>query len=330
MSTTPPATMRAAQLTALGIENLRVLDLPVPEPAPGWVRLKVMAFGLNRSEYHSVTGLAEGMVLPRVLGIEACGVVDLDPDGILAPGTQAATVMGGMGRLFDGGYAQYVVVPRTQVLTFSSSLPWEIIGSVPETLQTAYGSLTTGLDLHDGDTLLVRGGTSALGLATGALARDRGCRVLATSRRKHGLDLLAARGLESLLDDGHLAPQVRRLVPGGVNGVLELVGVPTLKDSLRCAARHGTVCFTGMLSDSWTIDGFYPMDWIPNGVRLTAYSGQAADLPATELQRVLDRIEAGALDLLPVHSYSLEEVVQAQRDMAAGTHVGKLVGLPWA
>ena len=122
MSTTPP-TMRAAQLTAPGIENLRVLDLPVPEPAPGWVRLKVMAFGLNRSEYHSVTGLAEGMDLPRVLGIEACGIVDLDPDGILAPGTQAATVMGGMGRLFDGGYAQYVVVPRTQVLTFSSPCP---------------------------------------------------------------------------------------------------------------------------------------------------------------------------------------------------------------
>ena len=72
-----PSTMRAAVLTAPGIENLHVTDLPVPEPAAGQVRIKVMSFGLNRSEYHSVTGRAEGMSYPRVLGIEASGVVDL-------------------------------------------------------------------------------------------------------------------------------------------------------------------------------------------------------------------------------------------------------------
>lgn len=127
-----PSTMRAAVLTAPGIENLHVTDLPVPEPAAGQVRIKVMSFGLNRSEYHSVTGRAEGMSYPRVLGIEASGVVDLDPAGELAPGTQAATMMGGMGRSFDGGYAQYVVVPREQVITFSSPLEWDAIGSVPE------------------------------------------------------------------------------------------------------------------------------------------------------------------------------------------------------
>lgn len=223
---TIPATMRAAVLTAPGIENLAVTDLPVPQPQPGWVRIKVMAFGLNRSEYHSVTGQAGGMSYPRVLGIEASGVVDLDPDGVLAPGTQVATMMGGMGRAFDGGYAQYVVVPRGQVLPFTSGLDWATIGSVPETLQTAYGSLTTGLDLPGGGTLLVRGGTSALGLAAGALARDRGCRVLATSRREAGLEVLAGRGLEPVLDDGDVAGRVRELVPGGVDGVLELVGPP--------------------------------------------------------------------------------------------------------
>lgn len=86
MSTT---TMRAAVLTAPGLENLRVVDLPVPEPAPGWVRIRVMAFGLNRSEYHSVTGQAGGMSYPRVLGIEAVGVVDLDPDGALPEGPRS-------------------------------------------------------------------------------------------------------------------------------------------------------------------------------------------------------------------------------------------------
>lgn len=325
-----PSTMRAAVLTAPGIENLHVTDLPVPEPAAGQVRIKVMSFGLNRSEYHSVTGRAEGMSYPRVLGIEASGVVDLDPVGKLAPGTQAATMMGGMGRSFDGGYAQYVVVPREQVITFSSPLEWDVIGSVPETLQTAYGALTTALDLRSGQSLLVRGGTSALGLAAAALAVDRGCRVLATSRRRAGLELLAARGVEAVLDDGAVAGRVRKRLPGGVDAVLELVGAPTLRDCLAATAVHGTVCFAGMLSDSWTIPDFYPMDWIPTGVRLTTYAGEAHNLPATELQRVLDRIAAGALDLVPVHAYPLEDIVRAQQDMAAGTHVGKLVGLPWS
>lgn len=289
-----------------------------------------MAFGLNRSEYHSVTGQAGGMSYPRVLGIEASGVVDLDPDGALAPGTQVATMMGGMGRAFDVGYAQYVVVPRGQVLPFSSGLDWAAIGSVPETLQTAYGSLTTGLDLPGGGTLLVRGGTSTLGLAAGALAGDRGCRVLATSRREPGLEVLAGRGLEPAPDDGDVAGRVRELVPGGVDGVLELVGVPTLRDSLLATKVHGTVCFSGMLSDSWMIPDFYPMDWLSNGVCLSAYSSESSDLPAAEMQRVLDRIAAGALSLLPVGSYPLEEIVRAQEDMARGGAPAKLVGLPWA
>ena len=119
---TPP-TMLAARLSEPGsIDNLRVVELPVPTPPEGWVRLKVMAFGLNRSEYHSVHGMAEGMTFPRVLGIEASGVIDLDPEGTLEPGTQAVTMMGGMGRVFDGGYAQYFVVPRAQIITFRSAL----------------------------------------------------------------------------------------------------------------------------------------------------------------------------------------------------------------
>ena len=105
-ATTPP-TMLAARLSKPGsISNLHVVEPPIPAPPEGWVRLKVMAFGLNRSEHHSVHGMAEGVTFPRILGIEASGVIDLDPEGILAPGTQAVTMMGGMGRIFDGGYAQ--------------------------------------------------------------------------------------------------------------------------------------------------------------------------------------------------------------------------------
>src|SRR4029453_18866944 len=101
-------------------------------------------------------------------GIECVGVIDAAPGSDLQPGQQVAAMMGGMGRTFDGGYAEYTVVPRGQVIPFRSDLPWDVLGAVPETLQTAYGSLTVGLDLRKGQTLLVRGGTSSVGLAAAA------------------------------------------------------------------------------------------------------------------------------------------------------------------
>jgi NADPH:quinone reductase-like Zn-dependent oxidoreductase len=157
-------TMQAIVLSEPGpVENLEMKHLPLPEPPSGWVRIAVQAFGLNRSELHTRLGLAEGVTFPRVLGIECVGTIDTAPDSDLHPGQQVAAMMGGMGRTFDGGYAQYTIVPRSLVIPFHSDLPREILGALPETLQTAYGSLTTGLDLRSGQTLLIRGGTSALG-----------------------------------------------------------------------------------------------------------------------------------------------------------------------
>src|SRR2546430_925529 len=98
-------TMKAVVLSEPGpVENLEIKDLPIPEPPQGWVRIAVRAFGLNRSELHTRLGLAEGVTFPRVLGIEAVGVVAAAPDGEFEEGQQVATMLGGMGRTFDGGY----------------------------------------------------------------------------------------------------------------------------------------------------------------------------------------------------------------------------------
>jgi NADPH:quinone reductase-like Zn-dependent oxidoreductase len=278
--------MRAVVLSQPGgPENLVLSTLPLPRARPGWVRIAVRAFGLNRSELHTRLGLSQGVSFPRVLGIEAVGVIDELPDaesegesdGRLALGQQVATMLGGMGRVFDGGYAEYVVVPRHQVIPFDSSLPWAVLGAVPETLQTAHGSLSIGLDLQRGQTLLIRGGTSALGLAAATLAKDRGATVLATTRQPERAVALRAQGVDHvIIDDGQVARAVRAIVPGGVDAALELVGTPTLPDTLRATRVHGTVCFTGMLSNRWTVDEFYPIDYIPRGVRLTAYAGACA------------------------------------------------------
>ncbi len=158
--------MRAVVLDAPGPPDaLEIRHLPVPVPSPGWVLIEVKAFGLNRSELHTRLGLAQGVIFPRVLGIEATGVVAAAPGGEFQTGQQVAAMMGGMGRTFDGGYAEYTCVPAAQVIPFHSDLDWATLGAVPEMLQTAYGSLTVGLDAQPGQSLLIRGGTSSVGMA---------------------------------------------------------------------------------------------------------------------------------------------------------------------
>jgi NADPH:quinone reductase len=325
--------MRAVVLSQPGgPENLMLSALPLPRPRPGWVRIAVRAFGLNRSELHTRLGLSQGVSFPRVLGIEAVGVIDEVPvgesDACLALGQQVATLLGGMGRVFDGGYAEYLVVPRRQVIPFTSALPWAVLGAVPETLQTAYGSLDIGLDLQPGQTLLIRGGTSALGLAAVTLAKDRGATVLATTRQPERAAALRAHGVDHVIvDNGQVAAAVRAIAPEGVDAALELVGTPTLPDTLRATRLHGTVCFTGMLSNRWTVDEFYPIDYIPRGVRLTAYAGGADDLPPKVLQAYLDRLAAGELATPPLHTYTLDDIPRAHADLEHNRVFGKLVGV---
>ncbi len=321
--------MRAAVLTGPGpVTNLVMTDLPLPELPPGWVRITVKALGMNRTELHTRLGYAEGVTFPRVLGIEAVGTVDTAPGTDLIPGQQVAAVLGGMGRTIDGGYAEYTVVPRKAVIPFTSTLPWHVLGAVPETLQTAYGALSIGLDLQAGQTLLIRGGTSALGLAVTALAKRLGATVLATTRQPDRLDELAHRGVDHpLLDQGAVSGAVRSLTGAGVDAALELVGAPTLPDTLTATRVHGTVCFAGMLSNAWTFPDFYPIADIPRGVRLTSYSGGAADLPPEVLQRYLDLITNGELDLGPVRTYRLEDIRTAHNDLEHNRHAGKLVGI---
>ena len=322
-----PTTMRAVVLEAPGpVANLRVRQIPIPAPQPGWVRIRIHAFGLNRSELHTRLGLAEGVTFPRVPGIEATGVVDLAPGGEFEPGQQVMTMMGGMGRVFDGGYAEYTCVPAGQVIAFRSDLCWATLAALPEMLQTAYGSLTVGLDLQPGQSLLIRGGSSSVGMAAAVLAKRRGALVFATTRDPAKAESLRAVGVDHVIvDDGEVAAQVHRILPDGVDAALELVGTPTLPDTLRSTRGHGVVCFTGMLSNQWTVRDFYPIDYLPRGVRLTAYSGEADDLPTEVLQAFLDDVAAGRAVVPLDRIFTLNQIQEAHTVMEQGTARGKLV-----
>lgn len=215
---------------------------------------------------------------------------------------------------------------RVQVVAFASALEWAILGAVPEMLQTAYGSLTIGLDAQPGQSILIRGGTSSIGMATAVLAKQRDMTVFSTTRNSTKAASLTDIGVDHVIvDDGNVAAQVRAVLPEGVDTALELIGTPTLPDTLGCTRVHGVVCFTGMLSNEWTVKDFYPIEYIPRGVRLTAYGGDANDLPGAVLQDFLDAVEAGEATVPVDRRFTLDQIQEAHAYMEAGQATGKLV-----
>jgi NADPH:quinone reductase-like Zn-dependent oxidoreductase len=120
------STMKAVVIReAGGPEVLKVEDRPIPSPRTGEVLIQVKAFGLNRSELFTRQGHSPGVKFPRVLGIEAVGIVQQAPGNEFPKGAVVATAMGGMGRQFDGGYAEYTCVPAKQVQHVKTNLGWE-------------------------------------------------------------------------------------------------------------------------------------------------------------------------------------------------------------
>lgn len=313
-------------------EEVRLTEVPIPKVVPGWVLIKVKAFGMNHSEQILREFEIENDYIrkPIIPGIECVGEVADPSDSGLVKGQKVAALMGGMGRSFNGSYAEYALLPAHHVFPVESKLSWEEMAAIPETYFTAWGSLFQCLRLQPGDTLLVRGATCALGYVAIQLAKAIGCKVIGTTHKQEKLSLLEDAGCdECLLDTGKLREAVN--APGtsasnklsGVNKALELVGIKTVQDTMRSVEQGGIVCNTGVLGKVYEWNHFDPIKDIPNGVCLTGFYSNYPD--AKTIKDIFQFMDDHSLKPLMGAVYDFKDIREACMALDHGTVNGKII-----
>ncbi len=312
-----------------GPEVLALEERPEPESKPGHVIIEVKAFGLNHAEVYFRKG-AWGDVA-EICGIECVGVVKAGPDGRFAPGQKVLAIVGGMGRGFNGSYAELVSVPSSNVAAVKTDLPWEDLAAIPESYATAWTSLCGILAVKTGLTVLIRGATSALGQAAVNIAAGIGARVIATTRIAKRAPMLEALGAkEVLLESPELSKRVRERHPQGIDAVLDIVGNTTVLDSLAMLRRGGEVCLVGFLGGGGPLS-LEPVFQMPSGTRLSVFASAivtgTAEFPLSEIpfQDIVDRVASGAYRAKPAKVFRFEDIQAAHRLMESNEASGKIV-----
>ena len=320
--------MRAIVLSGFGgLESLVIKEIPDPGPKAGHVLIAVKAFGVNHAETHMRKG--EWAEAAEVSGIECVGEVLAAPGGEFQPGDKVAAFMGGMGRTINGSYAELTLVPATNVVKIKTDLPWEEFAVVPESYATAWTCLNGNLQIEKGQTLLLRGATSALGQAALNIAANAGLDVIATTRNKARFEKLLGLGAQKVELEG---PELSRRLPEAkkVDVVLDLVGNRTLLDSIAIPHRHGRVCLGGWLGGLAPIPDFNPLLQMASGVHFSLFGSFVFGLPEfpvseVPLQEIVDRVAKGIYKAKPVTVFSFDEIREAQRLMESGQAFGKIV-----
>lgn len=314
-----------------GPEVLSVVEIEEAPLEKGEVKIEVQAFGLNKAESYYRSGNYGTFVPGRAPGIEAVGVVLEDTTGSFQAGDRVATAMGGMMFGRHGGYAQIITVNAENVVAITSGLEIEVLASLPESYLTVWGALDKNLGIKAGQSLLVRGGTSAVGQAAITYAKARGLHVLATTRKEAGVAGLKAIGADHvMIDDGEIHERVRAILPLGVDNALEVVGAATLRDTLKSVKAWGQVTVIGLLGGPPVLNQFNLMGDLPNTVKLSFFSSGllgsvAMPLHDSPLDWVAHQVNDGHIPRIVARVFEVEDIQEAHRLLDAGTAGGKIV-----
>lgn len=306
--------------------DLRVTDVPIPVVKPGWVLIRVKALGINHSEVLLRQFEADRPYIhtPIIPGIECVGEIVDKSDSRFENGQRVIAFMGGMGRSFNGSYAEYVLMPESHVFAVNASLSWDELAAIPETYYTAYGSITLSLRLKAKETLLIRGGSSTVGLAAIQLGKAMGANVIATTRSEHKAGILHSIGADKVMIEGDdFRNRFLGEFPDGAIKVLELIGAATLRESLRITAVHGIVCHTGLLGNKFALDDFDPIKEIPSGVYLTGfYSNNPL---RQQIDDMFELIRTSNIHPVIAAKFPLDEMSKAHELAEKRGEIGKIV-----
>ncbi len=307
-------------------EALILAERPDPTPGPGQVRIRVAAAGINRPDLLQRQGLYPPPPgAPDVLGLEVAGTVDALGSGVdrWAVGDRVCALLGG------GGYAEMTVVDARHVLPIPDDMNFVQAAALPETVFTVFANVFEAGGLKSGETLLIHGATSGIGVTAIQMAKAAGARVIATSRgadkAQAARDLGADLSLDATVDD--LAAAIADF--GGADVVLDMVGADYAalnQGALNPSGRWVVIAaLTGALAQ---VD---LMRLMLKRIVLTGSTLRAR--PADEKARLARAVERTAWPWIvsgrvrpPVEAvFPLAQAAQAHQRLEAGGHVGKIV-----
>ena len=313
--------MKAVKIyQAGGPEQLIYQDVPTPDIKEGWSLVRIKGFGINHSEIFTREGKSPSVQFPRILGIECVGEVAQSSTPALTVGQKVVSIMGEMGRAFDGSYAEYVLLPNEQIYPVHTDLDWTTLAAIPETYYTAFGSLQQ-LRIALQDRVLVRGAGSGVGVAFAQLLKARFPHIVlhGSTRNPAKATRLQAVGFDEVITEADGKIQTDQ----SYDKILELVGPATLRDSFSHINEHGIVCNTGQLGNIWYVNDFDPIMELKNNSYLTAfYSGNVSQ---AKLDAMFDYIRQFNVKILIERMFTLEQVPEAHRFLQIADGFGKVV-----
>ncbi len=316
-----------------GPEVLQIVDIDQPITQKGEVKIRVKAFGLNKAESYYRSGNYGNFIPDQALGIEAVGEIIEDPSETFNIGQKVVTVMGGMMFSRHGGYAEYITVNASNIIAIDSELSYEKLAALPEAYLTVWGALDKNLKIVDGETLLVRGATSSIGLSAVVYAKLRGLTVVATTRNSNSIDKLKSMGADHVvIDDGSIHEKLKTIIPEGINNAIEIVGAVTLNDTLKSIRPWGQVVVVGLLGGPPILKSFNLMGDLPNTVKLSFFSSgllgtESLPLIESPLNLIADQVARGGIPSTVAKTFNIEDIQEAHRLLDSGSANGKIVVL---
>ena len=327
--TTLPATMAAIDPDAPGgAEVLRPVERAVPVPAEGEVLVKVAAAGVNRPDVMQRMGLYPPPPgAPSIPGLEIAGKIVAVGKGVDASrvGTRVCALVAG------GGYAEYCVAPAGQCLPVPGPLTMVEAAALPETFFTVFSNLFQRGGAKAGDIVLVHGGTSGIGTTAILLGKAFGLTVIVTAgsdeKCARALEIGAAHAIDYKTQD--FVEEVKRIAPGGVAVVLDMIGGDYVPRNLACLAEEGRhVSIAAQLGPKAEIP-LWPImakRLTLTGSTLRARSVAFKAAVADALRRgVWPHLETGNIRPVIDSTFPLGRAAQAHRRMESSEHIGKIV-----